>query len=73
MPTTTTKQNTNAVNVTNAPVNAGGTSAAARTTNGLATQGSNGSVAPLSSASGSQGTSTTQTGNGSYDTPSGYY
>lgn len=73
MPTTTTKQNTNAVNVTNAPVNAGGTSAAARTTNGLATQGSNGSIAPLSSASGSQGTSTTQTGNGSYDTPSGYY
>lgn len=73
MPTTTTKQNTNAVNVTNAPVTAGGTSAAARTTNGLATQGSNGSVAPLSSASGSQGTNTTQTGNGSYDTPSGYY
>lgn len=73
MPTTTTKQNTNAVNVTNAPVNAGGTSAASRTTNGLATQGSNGSVAPLSSASGGQGTSTTQTGNGSYDTPSGYY
>lgn len=73
MPTTTTKQNTNAVNVTNAPVNAGGTSAAARTTNGLATQGSNGSVAPLSSASWSQGTNTTQTGNGSYDTPSGYY
>lgn len=73
MPTTTTKQNTNAVNVTNAPVNAGGTSTAARTTNGLATQGSNGNIAPLSSASGSQGTSTTQTGNGSYDTPSGYY
>lgn len=73
MPTTTTKQNTNAVNVTNAPVNAGGTSAAARTTNGLATQGSNGSVAPLSPASGSQGTNTTQTGNGRYDTPSGYY
>lgn len=73
MPTTTTKQNTNAVNVTNAPVNAGGTSAASRTTNGLATQGSNGSFAPLSSASGSQGTNTTQTGNGSYDTPSGYY
>lgn len=73
MPTTTTKQNTNAVNVTNAPVNAGGTSAASRTTNGLATQWSNGSVAPLSSASGSQGTNTTQTGNGSYDTPSGYY
>lgn len=73
MPTTTTKQNTNAVNVTNAPVTAGGTSAAARTTNGLATQGSNGSIAPLSSASGSQGTNTPQTGNGSYDTPSGYY
>lgn len=73
MPTTTTKRNTNAVNVTNAPVNAGGTSAASRTTNGLATQGSNGSVAPLSSASGGQGTNTTQTGNGSYDTPSGYY
>ena len=88
MPTTTTKQNTNAVNVTNAPVNAGGASAAARTTNGLATQGSNGSIAPLSSASGSQVSSTTQTGNGSvttpstgtgttgngaYNTPSGYY
>lgn len=88
MPTTTTKQNTNAVNVTNAPVNAGGASAAARTTNGLATQGSNGRIAPLSSASGSQVSSTTQTGNGSvttpstgtgttgngaYNTPSGYY
>lgn len=64
MPATTTKQNTNAVNVTNAPVNAGGTSAAARTTNGLATQGLNGGIAPLSSASGSQVSNATQTGNG---------
>lgn len=47
MPTTTTKQNTNAVNVTNAPVTAGGASAAARTTNGLATQGSNGALLPF--------------------------